>query len=93
MVLEVAELNIRKGESENFERDFLKAEKIIRSMSGYISHELKKNVEVPDRYLLLVHWESLEDHKIGFRKSPAYQRWKDLLHHYYEPFPEVQYYQ
>lgn len=39
--------------------------------------------------MLLVEWEQLEDHTIGFRGSTAYQEWRSLLHHFYDPFPTV----
>ncbi|MDY7395849.1 antibiotic biosynthesis monooxygenase [Aureibaculum sp. 2210JD6-5] len=92
MILEVAILNIKKGFSEEFELNFNKAKRIISSMDGYISHELKKCIEQDDKYILLVNWETLEDHEIGFRKSPQYQQWKALLHQFYEPFPTVEHY-
>jgi len=92
MILEVAILEIRKGLSKEFEEVFNKAQEIISSMKGYISHDLKKCIEVEDKYMLLVNWETLEDHEIGFRKSEKYQEWKQLLHHFYEPFPTVEHY-
>ena len=92
MILEVAILNIKKGLSDEFEKSFEKAQLIISSMEGYISHELKKCVEEIDKYLLLVQWENIEAHEIGFRKSNEYQEWKQLLHHFYDPFPIVQHY-
>ncbi|XMO87530.1 antibiotic biosynthesis monooxygenase [Algibacter sp. AS12] len=92
MILEVATLHIKKGLSAEFETSFQKAEKIISSMKGYISHQLKKCIEQDDKYILLVNWETLEDHEIGFRTSDAYQQWKAVLHHFYEPFPTVEHY-
>jgi heme-degrading monooxygenase HmoA len=50
-------------------------------------------MENSSRYLLLVQWETLEAHTIGFRGSPEYQEWKKLLHHFYAPFPVVQHYE
>jgi len=92
MILEVAVLNIKEGLSNEFESNFQKAQRIISSMKGYISHELKKCVEKEDKYILLVNWETIEDHELGFRKSNEYQEWKGLLHHFYEPFPTVEHY-
>lgn len=92
MVLEVAMLSVIKGLSSDFEKAFAQAELIIARQDGYISHELKKCVEKNDKYLLEVRWESLEDHTIGFRGSEDYQRWKQLLHHFYAPFPIVEHY-
>jgi len=91
-ILEVTTLNIKKGQGLAFESAFKKAQKIISSMKGYISHELKKCVEQEDKYILLVNWETIEDHEIGFRESTEYQEWKSLLHHFYEPFPIVEHY-
>ena len=93
MILEVAILNVIPGQEAAFERSFNEAQTIIVSMPGYIGHELKRCVEKPSRYLLLVHWETLEDHTQGFRGSAQYQEWRALLHHYYDPFPEVEHYE
>ena len=93
MILEVAILNIRPNQDQAFEAAFLKAAPIIASMKGYINHQLKKCMEKPNQYILLVNWETLADHEIGFRKSAEYQEWKTLLHHFYDPFPTVLHYQ
>jgi heme-degrading monooxygenase HmoA len=45
------------------------------------------------KYVLLVQWQKVEDHTVGFRQSPQYQEWKRLLHHFYEPFPTVGHYE
>ena len=89
MILEVATLDVKPGESEAFKAAFAQAQVIISSMPGYISHQLQHCLERPDRYLLLVSWEALEHHTVGFRESAQYQQWRELLHHFYEPFPEV----
>jgi len=90
MILEVAILNVKPGNSPAFESVFRKAELIISSAEGYISHELMRCIENPDRFILLMSWERLEDHTEGFRKSPKYLEWKRLLHHFYDPFPTVE---
>jgi heme-degrading monooxygenase HmoA len=92
MVLEVAILNIKPGQTEKFETAFSEAQKIISSMNGYISHQLKKCLENDHQYILLVEWQTLEDHTVGFRGSQEYQQWKALLHHFYDPFPVVEHY-
>ncbi len=78
--------------NSEFEQKFEKASLIISRMKGYINHQLKKCIEKENQYILLVNWETLEDHEIGFRKSEQYKEWKTLLHHFYEPFPEVLHY-
>jgi heme-degrading monooxygenase HmoA len=93
MILEVAILEVIPTQTQAFEAAFKEAEKIISSMGGYINHELKRCLEKPSRYILLVNWETLEDHTIGFRGAPQYLAWKKLLHHFYDPFPTVEHYE
>lgn len=93
MILEVAILDIKPGMESDFESAFALAQKIISSMPGHISHELQHCLEKTNRYILLVNWETLEHHTIGFRESPQYQEWRSLLHHFYDPFPVVQHYE
>ena len=93
MILESAVLDVRPHQTKEFEAAFQEAQRIIRASPGYVSHELQRCVEKPNRYLLLVRWRTLEDHTIGFRQSEPYQRWKALLHHFYDPFPVVEHYE
>ncbi len=92
MILEVAILDVIPGQEADFQGSFAEAKEIISSMPGYINHELKRCIENSSRYILLVNWQKLEDHTVGFRGSPQYQKWKALLHHYYDPFPDVEHY-
>jgi heme-degrading monooxygenase HmoA len=93
MILEVASLQVSPSRSREFESAFDAAQAIIASMPGYLSHELQRCLERPGHYLLLVRWESVAHHEEGFRKSPGYQEWKRLLHHFYDPFPTVLHYE
>ncbi|WP_274365694.1 antibiotic biosynthesis monooxygenase family protein [Paenibacillus thermotolerans] len=93
MILEAAMLQVKVGMEQEFEEAFRKASGIIASMNGYLGHELQRCMEVKGKYLLLVQWERLEDHTIGFRQSPEYQEWKRLLHHFYDPFPTVEHFE
>lgn len=92
MILEIAQLQIRAGECAAFETAFVKAAPIIASMKGYVEHELQHCLEHDHRYVLLVRWQRLEDHTLGFRQSPQYQQWRALLHHFYDPFPTVEHF-
>jgi heme-degrading monooxygenase HmoA len=93
MILEAATLEVKPGQSKAFEAAFSEAQAIISSMPGYLSHELQRCLEAEGRYLLLVRWQSVAAHEDGFRKSPRYQEWKRLLHHFYDPFPTVLHYE
>jgi heme-degrading monooxygenase HmoA len=92
MILEVAILNVKSGQEKQFEIDFATAGQFISSIKGYMKHSLRKCLEQSNKYILLVDWENLEDHTVGFRESAEYLEWKKLLHHYYDPFPTVEHY-
>lgn len=91
-VLESARLDIRPGQEADFERAFGTAREIVAASPGFLGLELRRCVEQPNRYLLLIRWARLTDHTVGFRQGRDYPRWKALLHHFYDPFPEVEHY-
>ena len=93
MILEAAMLSVRNGMERDFEEAFKRASQIISNMSGYQSHQLRRCLESPGKYLLLVQWSDLESHTVGFRQSAQYQEWKRLLHHFYDPFPTVEHFE
>ncbi len=93
MILEAVALQVKPGFEAEFEAAFRQASSLIASIQGYDSHELHRCLEVQGKYLLLVHWETLEAHTISFRRSPQYQQWKALLHHFYDPFPVVEHFE
>ncbi len=92
MILEAAILQVRDGQTAEFEAAFRRASAIIVASPGYLGHELQRCIEVTGRYLLLVRWETLAAHTVGFRGSPAYAEWRRLLHHFYDPFPTVEHF-
>lgn len=89
MILEVAHLHVILGQEAEFEAAFTQAQTIISAMDGYISHDIQRCLEDSSHYVLLVRWTTLEAHTVGFRASKQYQQWRSLLHHFYDPFPEV----
>jgi heme-degrading monooxygenase HmoA len=91
-ILEVAVLSVLAGHGAEFEAAFKIASKIISASPGHVCNELRRCLEIKDRYILLVRWRTVEDHTVGFRESAAYQEWKNLLHRFYSPFPVVEHY-
>jgi len=74
-----------KPHSSRLQRSFLQ--------EGYLSDELHRCLELHGKYLLLVRWTTLEAHTVTFRQSLEYQEWKQLLHHFYDPFPVVEHFE
>jgi heme-degrading monooxygenase HmoA len=93
MITEHALLPVKPGEEAAFEAAFDEAKAIIAAAAGFIDVTLSRCIERPSTYLLIVHWMTLADHTEGFRGSEAFQQWRALLHHFYEPFPQVEHFQ
>ncbi len=89
MVLEHTLISVRPGSEEAFEAALLEARRIISASPGFRSLELHRGVESPDRFLLLVEWETLEDHVVGFRESEAFAAWRALIGPYFASPPVV----
>nr|WP_295659157.1 antibiotic biosynthesis monooxygenase [Polymorphobacter sp.] len=92
MILEAAILSVRPGEAAAFEAAMTKARPLIAASPGFRSIEVRRGIETPDNYLLLVGWDTVADHKAGFRSSARYAEWRALLHHFYDPMPVVEHY-
>lgn len=92
MILESAVLDVKPGQASAFEAAMREARPLIEATPGFQGIEVRPCLEKPGRYLLLVRWAKLEDHTVGFRGSERYQKWRALLHHFYDPFPTVEHY-
>jgi heme-degrading monooxygenase HmoA len=93
VITEHAVLPVLPGRAAEFIETMERAKSIIAGSPGFISLRVERCVEQPDNFLLLVAWETLEDHTVGFRGSDAYQEWRALLHHFYDPFPVVEHFE
>lgn len=93
MIDEFARLNIKTGQEQDFEIAFHQAKEIIRQTSGFVSLALYHHHDEVGVYLLHVVWQDISSHRDGFRSSAKYQEWRALLHHFYEPFPKVEYFE
>lgn len=90
MILDIATLNVIAGKEVAFEAASRKASLIFANMDDSISHKLQRCIENPNQYVLLVNWDTLEDHTLGFRGSAQYEEWRALLYHSYDPIPVVE---
>jgi heme-degrading monooxygenase HmoA len=84
MIVESAILPIKAGQERAFEAALREALPLIRASKGFHKIEVRPCVEQKGRYLLLVWWDTVEDHTVGFRGSERYQKWREALHHFYD---------
>ncbi len=93
MILETAVLNVRPGQEAEFEIAMAKARALIVASPGRLAMEVRRCLETPNRYMLLVQWRTLEDHTHRVPPVAAHQEeWRNLLHHFYDPPPQVEHY-
>lgn len=92
MIIEHALLQVRPGEEAAFELAMASAKPLIAASPGFQGIEVRPAAEKPGLYLLLVRWDSIADHRDGFRNSDRYQQWRALLHPFYDPMPSVDYF-
>jgi len=92
VITEHAVLPVVPGRESEFEAAFAEARPLISSMPGFIDLSLSRSIETPTEYLLLVRWNTIDDHTLGFRGSAEYRRWSELLHPFYDPFPTVEHF-
>jgi len=92
MVLEHALITVRPESHAEFEAALTRARAVISAAPGFRSFAIHRGIESPDRYLLLVGWETLEAHTVGFRESPAFLEWRSHIGPYFDGQPEVDHY-
>jgi len=93
MIVEAALLSIRSGSESEFEAVFPRAIAVIAYAKGYLAHELRRSIESPNRYSLRIEWQTLEDHTVGFRGSPAFAQWRAYIGPFFEAPPVVEHFQ
>jgi heme-degrading monooxygenase HmoA len=93
MITEHAVLNVIPGREDEFISTMDQAKALIADSPGFRSLRVERCLENTSTFLLLVQWDSLEAHTEGFRDSEAYQEWRSLLHHFYDPFPVVEHFE
>lgn len=93
MILEVADIHILPAQAAAFEQAVHEGiEATISQAKGFSRFELRRSIETPTRYVLLIQWETLEDHTVGFRGSPAYAQWRAIVGPFFERAPSVEHF-
>lgn len=94
MIVEVAEIHIPEGQSSDFEAAVKKGiEAFVQPTTGFIRYELRRSIETPTRYLLLIQWETLESHTVTFRESDNFTQWRGVVGPYFTQPPYVEHFE
>jgi heme-degrading monooxygenase HmoA len=93
MILECADIRVPAGKEAEFERAIEHGLSSVLSKSpGYLGHKVQKGIESPQRYLLWVYWNTLEDHTQGFRGSPLFAQWREIVGPFFAQPPQVEHF-
>jgi heme-degrading monooxygenase HmoA len=93
MILELADLRIQPGKQAEFDAAIVKGvESVISKAKGFRGYKVNKGVESPERYVLMIFWETLENHTVDFRGSPAFQAWRAIVGPYFAAPPAVEHF-
>ena len=93
MIIEHGSINILLGQETEFEAAFALAAKVIAQSAGFRFVRIARGVERPSTYLLLVGWDSIDDHVVGFRESERFTRWRALIGPFFDGAPVVEHYE
>jgi heme-degrading monooxygenase HmoA len=93
MILELADIRIQPGKQAEFDAAIVRGvEQVIAKAKGFRGYKINKGIESPERYLLMIFWETLENHTVDFRQSPAFQEWRAIVGPYFAAPPAVEHY-
>lgn len=93
MILELADIRIQPGTQLEFDAAILRGvTQVIARSKGFRGYKVNKGIEAPERYVLMIFWETLENHTVDFRESPAFQQWRDIVGPYFAAAPKVEHF-
>jgi heme-degrading monooxygenase HmoA len=90
MVLEVADINVRPGQEDAFVDAYREAVPLVRTSPGCRSVRMTRGIESPSRFVLLIEWDDLESHTVGFRESERFDPWRALIGPFFDGAPRVE---
>jgi heme-degrading monooxygenase HmoA len=93
MILELADIRIHAGQNQAFEEAIARgAREVISHAKGFKGFSVNKGIENPDRYVLQISWETLENHTVDFRQSEAFTQWRAIVGPFFATPPVVEHF-
>ena len=93
MILEVADIRIQPGRQAEFDAAIVHGvTTVIAKAKGFSGYQVQKGIESPERYLLMIRWDTLEDHTVGFRGSEAFAQWRAIVGPFFAEPPRVEHF-
>ena len=93
MILEIADIRIKPGQQAAFDEAIQRGiREVISKAKGYKGFSVNKGIESPERYVLQIFWETLENHTVDFRESPAFADWRAIVGPFFAGAPNVEHF-
>jgi heme-degrading monooxygenase HmoA len=93
MILELADLRIQPGKQQEFDAAIQRGlNEVIVKSKGFCGYKINQGIESPERYVLMIFWETLENHTVDFRESPAFTEWRAIVGPYFAAPPSVEHF-
>lgn len=94
MILEIADIRIQPGKNAEFDAAIQRgAASVIGTAKGFRSFRVVKGIESVDRYQLMIWWDTLENHTVDFRGSPAFAEWRAIVGPFFASPPSVEHFE
>ena len=93
MILEIADIRIPPGKQAEFDAAIQRGvETVVSKAKGFRRYQVQKGIESPERYVLLIEWETLENHTVDFRGGPLFPQWQAIVGPYFASPPVVEHF-
>jgi heme-degrading monooxygenase HmoA len=93
MILEIADIRIAPGQQAAFDEAIQRGiATVVRSAKGFRGFKVNKGIESPERYVLMIFWDTLEDHTVGFRQGPLFAQWRAIVGPFFAQPPQVEHF-
>lgn len=93
MILELADIRIHPGKNAEFNLAIQRGvDEIASKAIGYRSHKIQHGIESPERYVLMIYWDTLDNHIVDFRQSPAFAEWRAIVGPFFAAPPVVEHF-
>ena len=93
MILEIADIRITPGKQAEFDEAIQRGVRsVISQAQGFRGYKVNKGIESPERYVLMIFWDTLEDHTVHFRQGPLFAQWRAIVGPFFAAPPQVEHF-
>ena len=94
MIFEIADIRIPPGKQAEFDAAIQRGiETVVSKAKGFRRYQVQKGIESPERYVLLIEWETLENHTVDFRQGPLFAEWRSFIGPFLAVPPHVEHFE